>query len=153
MQGWTEFLLIGRIRWGKQHPFAVATVSASISNFLFSGESKGIYVVWTLHWSVWFCMYVWIHACMRPRFNCIWLLRPSAMPSSKGSSWSRIPGIELGSLASPALAGGFFTTNTTWEALWVCSLPLFLSTLKSGSPSFPTILCATQLPFNNSFSS
>ena len=26
------------------------------------------------------------------------------------------PGIELGSLMSPALAGGFFTTSTTWEA-------------------------------------
>ena len=27
------------------------------------------------------------------------------------------PGIEPASLASPALAGGFFTTSTTWEAL------------------------------------
>ena len=26
------------------------------------------------------------------------------------------PGIELESLTSPALAGGFFTTGTTWEA-------------------------------------
>ena len=26
------------------------------------------------------------------------------------------PGIEPASLASPALAGGFFTTSTTWEA-------------------------------------
>ena len=26
------------------------------------------------------------------------------------------PGIEPASLMSPALAGGFFTTNTTWEA-------------------------------------
>ena len=26
------------------------------------------------------------------------------------------PGIELVSLASPALAGRFFTTSTTWEA-------------------------------------
>ena len=26
------------------------------------------------------------------------------------------PGIELVSLVSPALAGGFFTTNTSWEA-------------------------------------
>ena len=28
------------------------------------------------------------------------------------------PGIEPTSLASPALAGGFFTTSTTWEAQW-----------------------------------
>ena len=27
------------------------------------------------------------------------------------------PGIEPVSLSSPALAGGFFTTNTTWDAL------------------------------------
>ena len=26
------------------------------------------------------------------------------------------PEIKLGSLMSPALAGGFFTTSTTWEA-------------------------------------
>jgi len=26
------------------------------------------------------------------------------------------PGIEPGTLKSPALAGGFFTTSTTWEA-------------------------------------
>jgi len=26
------------------------------------------------------------------------------------------PGIKPASLMSPALAGGFFTTNTTWEA-------------------------------------
>ena len=29
------------------------------------------------------------------------------------------PGIELESLRSPALAGGFFTTSTTWEAHWL----------------------------------
>ena len=37
-----------------------------------------------------------------------------AMPSSKRSSW---PGIKPTSLMSPALAGGFFTTSATWEAL------------------------------------
>ena len=37
-----------------------------------------------------------------------------AMPSSRGSSDSAI---EPPSLASPALAGGFFTTNATWEAI------------------------------------
>ena len=36
-----------------------------------------------------------------------------AMPSSRGSSR---PGMEPGSLTSPALAGGFFITNATWEA-------------------------------------
>ena len=36
-----------------------------------------------------------------------------AISYSKGSS---NPGIELASLMSPALAGEFFTTSTTWEA-------------------------------------
>ena len=36
-----------------------------------------------------------------------------AMSSSRGSS----PGIKPTSLTSPELAGGFFTTNVTWEAL------------------------------------
>ena len=36
-----------------------------------------------------------------------------AMPSSRGSSWPRDQTL---SLMSPVLAGGFFTTSTTWEA-------------------------------------
>ena len=36
-----------------------------------------------------------------------------AVLSSKGSSQ---PGIEPASLMSPELAGGFFTTSTTWGA-------------------------------------
>ena len=43
---------------------------------------------------------------------------------SPGKSWLLCPppgdlpnpGLEAESLASPALAGGFFTTSTTWEA-------------------------------------
>ena len=42
-----------------------------------------------------------------------------AVPSSRGSS---DPGLELGSLISPALAGGFFTTNNTWEVLCTYTL-------------------------------
>ena len=36
------------------------------------------------------------------------------MPSSRGSSQ---PGTKPTSAVSPALAGRFFTTSTTWEAL------------------------------------
>ena len=36
------------------------------------------------------------------------------------------PGVELASLMSPALAGGFFTTSTTWEVL-ICSSVQFSS--------------------------
>ena len=44
------------------------------------------------------------------------ILKWVAMPSSRGSSFLPDPGIELVSLASPALAGRFFTNRTTWEA-------------------------------------
>ena len=50
-----------------------------------------------------------------------------AMPSSRDLPY---PGIELVSLMSPALAGGFFTTSATWEAhrghsqLWTWPLPM-----------------------------
>ena len=54
-----------------------------------------------------------------------------SMGVSRQEYWNRLPctppgdlpnpGIELMSLISPALAGGFFTTNSTWEALYcVC---------------------------------
>ena len=44
------------------------------------------------------------------------------MPCSRGSSW---PGIKLASLWSPASAGGFFTTSTTWET-YIYVLHLFV---------------------------
>ena len=46
------------------------------------------------------------------------------MPSSGGLPDS---GIELASLTSPALAGKFFTTSTTWEAPLI-----YYESLKSG---------------------
>ena len=52
---------------------------------------------------------------------------PPSMGFPRQEYWSRLsfpppgdlpdPGIKPMSLVSPALAGGFFTTNTTWEAL------------------------------------
>ena len=49
-----------------------------------------------------------VHDILQPRIlECI------ARPSSRGSSK---PGIKPESLMSPALAGRFFTTSTTWEA-------------------------------------
>ena len=56
------------------------------------------------------------------------------------------PGIESMSLASPALAGGFFTTSATWEALthngsWkILVLPFLGQTRSSGSPLWQTPL-------------
>ena len=52
---------------------------------------------------------------------------PMSMEFSRQGYWSRLPfpssenlsdpGTELASLVSPAMAGWFFTTSTTWEAL------------------------------------
>ena len=52
---------------------------------------------------------------------------PLSMGFSRQEYWSGLPcpppgdlpnsGIELTCLTSPALAGGFFTTSTTWEGL------------------------------------
>ena len=57
------------------------------------------------------------------------------MPSSRRSS---DPGIEPTSLLSPALAGSFFTTSTTWEA--------HLSPTRSHSPSarVNSIMCKSK---------
>ena len=63
-------------------------------------------------------------------FVTLWTIAhqaPLSMGFSRQEYWSGLPcpppgelpdpGIELASLMSPALAGGFFTTSTTWEAL------------------------------------
>ena len=77
-------------------------------------------------------------------FNCFQLFAtpwtvarqaPLSVGFSRQESWRRSlcrppgdlpdPGIELESLTSPALAGGFFTTSATWEApevLYYCTL-------------------------------
>ena len=60
----------------------------------------------------------------------LWTIRrqaPLSMGFSKQEYWSELPflssgdlldpGIKPASLTSPALAGGFFTSSTTWEAL------------------------------------
>ena len=61
-------------------------------------------------------------------FTILWTVvcqAPLSMEFSRQEYWSGLPfpfpgdlpelGIELTSLVSPALAGGFFTTSTTWE--------------------------------------
>ena len=75
-----------------------------------------------------------VHACCL--FSCVWLFdtlwtvarqAPLSMGFSRQGHWSGLPcsppgdlpdqGIEPASLMSSALAGGFFTTSTTWEIL------------------------------------
>ena len=73
--------------------------------------------------------------CMFSRFSCVHLFEtlwtsahqaPLSMGFSRQEYWRRLPfpslgvhphpGIKSASLMSPALAGSFFTTSTTWEA-------------------------------------
>ena len=77
-----------------------------------------------------------VHACVLSRFSCVqlfvtpWTVAlqvPLSMGFFRQEYWSGLPcppleglpnpEIQLASLLSPALAGGFFTTSTTWEAL------------------------------------
>ena len=86
---------------------------------------------------------IFYDACMLSRFSPVWLfatiltvacqallsmgtlqarlLEWGAMPSSRGCS---SPRDQPASLKSSALAGGFFTTSTTWEAIFYCNLSL-----------------------------
>ena len=63
---------------------------------------------------------LWTAACQAPLYvefssQEYWSGLPCPSPGDLPNS-----GIELASLVSPVLAGGFFTTNTTWEAhLWI----------------------------------
>ena len=76
--------------------------------------------------------------CMLSRFSCVWFCvtlwsvahqDPLSMGFSSQEYWSGLscpppgylpdPGIEPMSLMIPALAGRFFITNATWEALFV----------------------------------
>ena len=77
-----------------------------------------------------------IYMCMFSRFRCVHLFEtlwtsahqaPLSMGFSRQEYWSRLPcpspgdlpdpGIKPASFMSLALSGGFFTINTTWEAL------------------------------------
>ena len=79
---------------------------------------------------------VTMHAYMLSRFSRVWLFvtlwtvgcqAPLSMESPRQEYWSGLSfpppgnlpdsGIEPTSLMSPALAGGFFITNATWEAI------------------------------------
>ena len=87
--------------------------------------------------------YFVLYACMLSCFSCVrlfvtpWIVTHQAalsMGFSRQEYWSRLPcpplgdlpnpGIESMSLMSPALAGGFFTTNTMWEAHFMVWLAL-----------------------------
>ena len=59
--------------------------------------------------------------CILPGFSVRGILQAGILEWVAISSSGDLPypGIELTSLESPALAGGFFTTSATWEVQWV----------------------------------
>ena len=75
-------------------------------------------IIWSLGGSLSYNnnIILWAIACQAPL--SIWILQARimewvVMPSSRGSSW---PKDWTHVSMSPSLAGGFFTTSTTWEA-------------------------------------
>ena len=108
--------------------------------------------------------------CMLSRFSHVWLFAtlwtiacqgPLSMGFSRQKYWIELPcppsgglpdpGIEPVSLMSPALAGRFFTTSATWEALsgpWLALYYFFLPYLISTSlcSLFPTHWVSRMLP-------
>ena len=116
------------------------------------------------------------HACVLSCFSRVWLFAtlwtvahqaPLSMGFSKKELWSGLPcpppvhlpnpGTEPASLSSPALAGRFFTTSATWEALnqvlllllsrfscvWLCETPE--TAAHHGESPIPGILQARTL--------
>ena len=99
------------------------------------GLSYQFYKRYALFFS--FCFIVLLlTACMPTQFSCVRLFvtmwtvarqAPLSMGFSRQEHWSGLPcpspgnrpnpGIKPTALKSPALAGRFFTTGTTWEAL------------------------------------
>ena len=88
-------------------------------------------------------------------FATLWTVAhqdPLSVGFSRQEYWSGLPcppegdfpdpWIEPASFRSPALAGGFFTTGTTWEAQFAPTNPKFPV---HPSPSFPPILSTTSL--------
>ena len=91
------------------------------------------------------------HACMPSSFRCVWLCATLWTVAHQGSLskgfsrqeyWRRLPcpppgdlpdsRVEPASFMSPALAGGFFTTRTTWKALsWITGVCFYCSCLLS----------------------
>ena len=77
-----------------------------------------------------------VHACLLIHFSCVWFFAtlwtvvyqaPLSMGFSRQEYWSGLPcpppgdlpdpGIKPVSLMSPTLAGGFFITSATWQAM------------------------------------
>ena len=88
---------------------------------------------------------------------------PLSMGFSRQEYWSGLscpppgdlpdPGVEPASLMSPALAGGFFTTSTTWEALVSLQAPSNLWFLNVEENSNSSLFLFLNLHFLSGWSS
>ena len=89
------------------------------------------------------CVCVLDHLSSVRFFETLWTVArqiPLSMGFFRQEYWSGLscpppgdppnPGIEPKSLTSPALAGEFFTTSTTWEDTYLCKAPLTLRRLQ-----------------------
>ena len=77
--------------------------------------------------------------CNPARLLCLWDSQGSGLPFPAPGDLPD-PGMESESLMSPALAGQFFTTSTTWQALAAKSLQSCLTLcdpVDSSPPGFP----------------
>ena len=113
---------------------------ASHSLYLFLTNKDSIFVhSWSRKNSqksyvLWVCLQVYFEPCVLSHFSHVWLFAtswtvahqaPMPVGFSKQEYWSELPcplpwdlpdpGIKPWSLASPALAGRFFTTSASWE--------------------------------------
>ena len=92
------------------------------------------------------CVRVCVLSCFSRVFGTLWTVArqaPLSMGFSRQEYWSGLlcpppedlphPGMEPTSPASPALAGGFFPTSTTWEAQSLYNLQLSYKIYKNAS--------------------
>ena len=135
--GWSGLFVYGRIghREMSQMPEWYSVVSNHTSAFIIKvGRNVFFNVLWSFMGGI---LSLFHYACMLSHFShvqlfaTLWIVAcqaPLSMGFSRQEYWSGLPfpspgnlpnpGIEHASLMSPALAGVFFTTATTSEALF-----------------------------------
>ena len=117
--------------WGSGNTVTVASLMTSLLRSWVRYDPPGQTVFSLGHWNS-----IHFTECMLSYFSCVQLFvtlwtvarqAPLSMGFSRQEYWNGLPcpppgdplnpGIEPASPVSPALAGGFFTTSASWEAL------------------------------------
>ena len=113
----------------------VAFTMSEILRHFHSTDWREVIGPWASWFAAWLKRMLELPAHMLNCFSCAWLFEtqwiitcqaPQSMGFPREEYWSGLPcpppgdlpdsGVEPAYLMSPALAGGFFTTSTTWEA-------------------------------------